>query len=146
MHAPRCTGVTEVMLHDRKTLCCAVKRNGTVQHTVRAGSGELNEEGLASSAQVHSSRLEVIADLSPTVVQDDDCGAGPSRHQDDRPGARTRPAKHRLPFCSAARVRDGPGCVVSRPMRSSLTSRGTLLCSRMEAQDGSKLMRAHLSE
>ena len=104
MHAPRCTGVTEVMLHDRKTLCCAVKRNGTVQHMVRAGSGELNEARLAISAQVHSSRLEVIADLSPTAVEDDDCGAGPSRHPCGRPDGRARPAKHRLPVGSAALV------------------------------------------
>ena len=41
MHAPRCTGVAEMMLHDRETLSREVKRNGTVQYVVRAGSSEL---------------------------------------------------------------------------------------------------------
>ena len=41
MDAPRCTGVAEVVLHDHETLSHAVKRDGSVQYVVRAGSSEL---------------------------------------------------------------------------------------------------------
>ena len=61
MHAPRCTGVAEMVLHDRDTLSHEVKRNGTVQYVVRAGSAELGEARAACSAQVHHTLLEVIA-------------------------------------------------------------------------------------
>ena len=41
MDAPRCTRVAEVVLHDRDTLSHAVKRNGSVQYVIWAGSSEL---------------------------------------------------------------------------------------------------------
>ena len=63
---PRCTRLAEVMLNDPETLSHAVKRDGTVQQVVRAGSGELGSACAACSSQVHHSLVKVVADRGAT--------------------------------------------------------------------------------
>ena len=62
MAHPRCTRLAEVMLNDPETLSHAVKRDGTVQQVVRAGSGELGSACAACSAQVQHSLVKVVTD------------------------------------------------------------------------------------
>ena len=78
MAAPRCTRVAKVMLEHAETLSHAVKRNGSVQYVIRAGSGELGKARAPCSAHVHRTLLIRYSGSSPTVVQDDEYTAGPN--------------------------------------------------------------------
>ena len=71
---------------------------------------------------------------SPTEVQHQDGGAGPSRHLHGRPGSRSRPDRHRRHDGGAAPVREIDDTACTPSGAACVLSRGTQHCSRMKLQ------------
>ena len=71
---------------------------------------------------------------SPTGVQHEDGGAGPSRHLHGRPGSRLGPGGHRRHDGSTAPLREFEDTACTPSSAASPTNRGTLHCSRIKLQ------------
>ena len=104
MDAPRCTGVAEVVLHDRDTITLS-------QHAVSATVPFSRWYGPAPVSL--AKRVHLVLHMcttrystsSMTVVQDDDYAAGLYRDQGGTPGGRARPT-----ITSQAQPAALPGC------------------------------------
>ena len=105
----------KVVLRSHKTLPFACGQSATVPLS-RCSGPTLMSWRQCDSFIFHMCTAR-FSQASTTGQHDDDCGAETIWHRQSRPSYWARPAKQRWRHRSAARLREGHGCDVPRPMR-----------------------------